>query len=306
MELLIICLIIIIIILITYLFLLNKEIKNISKNLDKILNVNTNKLLNTNMSNKDVKSLVNKINHLVKYIKQKEININRKNDEIKKAITNITHDFRTPLTSSLGYLDMIQKSDIPKEEKLKDLEIIKTRLIRLSELINNFFEYSKTISKNENVELVTTNVVDILEERIAFFYDDFNNQNRKIEFESNENRILILSNKAMLVRIFDNLIGNALKHSKNDLKITIKNDKNLQIRFINEIDKTKIDIDKLFNEFYTSDISRTKENTGLGLAIVKEFTELLNGKISANIKNDEIIIELCFKPKTDTNKIYNT
>lgn len=98
----------------------------------------------------------------------------------------------------------------------------------------------------------------------------------------------------MLERIFDNLIRNAYKHSNNDLDINLYIDKNIVISFSNELLDNNLDVEKIFDEFYTVDISRTKGNTGLGLAIVKEFVEQLNGKIIAENIENKLIITILF------------
>jgi signal transduction histidine kinase len=85
----------------------------------------------------------------------------------------------------------------------------------------------------------------------------------------------------MLLRIFDNLISNALKHGEGDLTISVDCTERIQIRFENTLLSPNIDTEHIFDEFYTTDISRTKGNTGLGLAIAKQFTEMLGGSISA-------------------------
>ena len=76
----------------------------------------------------------------------------------------------------------------------------------------------------------------------------------------------------MLFRSFDNIIINAYKHSTSNLKVQTKIQENkITIKFTNKLEDSNLDISAIFDEFYTSDISRTKENTGLGLAIAKEF-----------------------------------
>ena len=99
----------------------------------------------------------------------------------------------------------------------------------------------------------------------------------------------------MLMRIFDNLIGNALKHGKSNLKIKISTDEKIRIEFENKVECTDIDVSRIFEEFYTVDTSRTKGSTGLGLAIAKQFTEMLGGKIKANISDDSFILILEFE-----------
>ena len=134
------------------------------------------------------------------------------------------------------------------------------------------------------------NLVSVLEESIIHYYEDYNGQGREIILNSGNPRIKILSNRNMLMRIFDNLIGNALKHGTGNLTITVIQSDTIQLRFENELIDSEIDTDRIFEEFYTTDISRTKGNTGLGLAIAKQFTEMLGGKISA--AHEGIIFDL--------------
>ena len=294
MEFIIIILIVIIIILLTYLFFYHNEIKNISKAINDIKNVESNTLIHSKYSLKNTNYLIHKINDLITETRDIKINYSDKNKELMKMITNISHDLRTPLTSALGYIDIILKSDLSEEEKKKDLITIKKRLKRLEELISSFFEFSKVISTNKTPELEKLNLTSILEESIIAFYDDYKKNNREILLECERRKIIINSNKMLLTRIFENLIGNAYKHSNSNLNIKVQQNDKTKIIFSNVLLDNDIEIDRIFDEFYTVDISRTKEGTGLGLAIAKEFTKRLNGNIYAE-KNDEklkIIIEL--------------
>lgn len=291
MEFIIFILIIIVVILSFYLVLLKKEIKNTMKNLKDISLGNSNILLNKQFDDKDIKNLIIEINTMLKSINEKEINIRIKNQSLQKMITNIAHDLRTPLTSAIGYIEMMTSQKLTEDEKTKYILIIEERLNKLSYLITNFFDFSKAISKNEEITLKKENVVEILETSIANYYDDFTKSNRKIDFNCKESKIELLTNKLLLIRIFDNLIVNAYQHSKNDLKINVRTEKQkVRFEFINDIEDVSLDTKAIFEEFYTSDISRTKGNTGLGLAIVKEFVQLLNGKIYADREKNSLKI----------------
>lgn len=291
MEFIIFILIIIVVILSFYLVLLKKEIKNTTKNLKDISLGNSNILLNKQIDDKDIKNLIIQINTMLKLINEKEINIRIKNQSLQKMITNIAHDLRTPLTSAIGYIEMMTNQKLTEDEKTKYILIIEERLNKLSYLITNFFDFSKAISKNEEITLKKENVVEILETSIANYYDDFTKSNRKIDFNCKESKIELLTNKVLLIRIFDNLIVNAYQHSKNDLKINVRTEKQkVRFEFINDIEDVSLDTKAIFEEFYTSDISRTKGNTGLGLAIVKEFVQLLNGKIYADREKNSLKI----------------
>lgn len=294
MNILVEILIIIIFILIIYLFLLKKEIKRISYNLDEILSIDSNKILHGEFSNKELNELLLKINKIITYVRYKELDLERKNNSLKKEITNITHDLRTPLTSSLGYIDLLLKSNLSKEEQERELKIIENRLLRLEELINSFFEFSMITTDNKKIDMKQINLVSAVEECISQYYDDFTKEKRRIIFENEIKKYIILSNVEILKRIIDNLINNSLKHSNSDLIIKLSEKNDIRLSFENDIVDTSIDIDHIFDEFYTSDISRTKGNTGLGLAIAKEFTEMLGGTISAKKLRNKLIIKITF------------
>lgn len=295
MEIIVVILIIIILFLVCYLFLLNKELNRIKKETDLVLSRKTNSLLHTEFISREVRELVNCINNHLVEIKSKESNLERKNANFIKMIRNISHDLRTPLTSSLGYVSLILETNITDEEKRKNLKIVEERLRRLSELIDSFFEFAKILSDDQKIELEEMNLVATIEKSISNHYEDFSKSNRVIEFKTSKRKINIKSNELMLVRVFDNLIRNAYKHSAGNLEIELsQTNKKVKIKFMNDLKYNELDVDRIFDEFYTVDISRTKGNTGLGLAIAKEFVEQLNGKIRAPKKNNQLIIEIIF------------
>ena len=274
-------------ILLFLLLLQNHEIRNISKQLKEISPQDTNVLIHSNGSGKTSEDLINEINSLFQVMQRSRIYHQQKKHALDQMMTNISHDLRTPLTSAMGYIHIIQNSNLTEEEKSRELAIIEQRLLRLEELINSFFEFSQIISNEKVPEKTALNIISILEESIAHYYDDYCTKNREILFQCRQHKLMVYSNKSMLLRIFDNLVNNALKHGVCDLTISVDAVQNVssgetvQIVFKNKLTDSNIDTNHIFDEFYTTDISRTKGNTGLGLAIVKEFTEILNGSVSA-------------------------
>ena len=270
-----------------FLMLLQRnEIRSIAKQLREIKPQDSNELVHSEGSGKTSADLINEINSLLRQMQRSRIQYQQKNHALEQMMTNISHDLRTPLTSAMGYIHLIQSSNLTEDEKNRELAIIERRLVRLEELINSFFEFSQIISNDKAPEKRECNIIAVLEESIAHYYDDYCARDRQILFECRQHKLIIYSNKNMLMRIFDNLISNALKHSIGDLTISVdsvqdvSSGETVQIRFENKLIDSNIDTDHIFDEFYTTDISRTKGNTGLGLAIVKQFTEILNGSIS--------------------------
>ncbi len=260
-------------------FLQKREIRHIEKQLAAIKDEDTNVLIHSGNGTAD--RLINEINRLLQETRDMRITYHQKNHALEQMMTNISHDLRTPLTSAMGYIHMIQHTDLPEEEKSRELAIVEKRLIRLEELIGSFFEFSQIISSGKQPEKTELNLVSVLEESIVHYYDDYCAKGRQIVFHCEKHKLPIRSNQNMLLRIFDNLISNALKHGAGDLTISVDCTEQLQICFANTLLSPNMDTEHIFDEFYTTDISRTKGGTGLGLAIAKQFTEMLGGRISA-------------------------
>lgn len=295
MEICIIILSFIIVLLLSYLFFIKKELKRISKSIEDSHNSESNTLINSELDIKELRSLIFEINKILK--REKEISESgvRHTKNLNNMMLNISHDLRTPLTSALGYTNILLESNHLKKDELEDAKIIKERLERLEELIDSFFMFSKIANDEENIKLESINIISVLEESIISFYDDFKNEKRVINLNKSIDKCFMIANKDVLMRIFDNLIGNAYKHSDADLNIDISVEDEINIIFSNKILDKNIDVNHIFDEFYTIDISRTKGNTGLGLAIVKRFTILLKGSIKAEVKKSNLIITLNFR-----------
>ena len=268
------------------------EINSIAGQLNELKRRNTNSVIRS--ENGTANRLITEINALLKEMREMKISYHQKNHALEQMMTNISHDLRTPLTSAMGYIDLIQHSELSEEEKSRELAIIEKRLIRLEELINSFFELSQIVSGGKKPEKTEINLVSVLEEAIVHYYDDYCDRGRQIILECEHRKLIFLSNQNMLLRIFDNLINNALKHGMGDLTIIVEAAENFRITFTNKLISNELDIEHIFDEFYTTDISRTKGNTGLGLAIAKQFTEMLGGVIRASQNGELFILTIQF------------
>lgn len=277
-----------------FLFCLQRlEIRSIGKQLDIILSQDSSELVHA--ENGSLSKLIGKINELLKEMQRSRMYYRKKSHHLEQMMTNISHDLRTPMTSAMGYLNLVIHSDLPEAEKEKELRIVEQRLIRLEELIDSFFEFSKMISSDQKPQTEQVNLTEVLQESLANYFDDFCGQEREVIFRCNWSRLMIESNRNMLLRVFDNLVGNAYKHGTGNLVVTVTQDENIFLCFENELHVQEIDTSAIFDEFYTTDISRTKGNTGLGLAIAKEFTRLLGGTISAEYDGNIFCVKLKFQ-----------
>ena len=269
-----------------------KEMKSIDRQLSELIGASTNQLVHT--ENGLGADLIKTVNSLLTRMQTIRMEYARRSHTIDQMLTNISHDLRTPLTSAMGYMNLVLDSNLSEEEKERELEIVRRRLVRLEELINSFFEFSSIISRGEAPKKEPMNLVQALEEAVSHAYDDFSAAGRKIDLQCEGRKWMLDSNYAMLMRIFDNLIGNAKKHGIGDLTILAqKTEEGYRVEFTNPSPES-IDVSRVFDEFYTTDISRTNGSSGLGLAIAKQFTEMLGGKITAKTEEGNFTMGLEF------------
>lgn len=267
---------------------INKEITN---NLDEYVNIKTKSV------DKDVEILVQNIN-LIFDSKQKVVAEKKKNEEeLRASITNMSHDLRTPLTSIMGYLQMIRSEKASETDKKEYMDIVEKRTRSLQQLISSFYDLSRIEGNEYNFNYKKVNLSNVLCENIALFYNDFINNSIEPVIEIEEGIKEIISDEGAITRIFSNLIGNMIKHGENFVKITLKQENDVIItEFINKATGlTQENVDKLFDRFYTVDNSRSDRNTGLGLYITKILVEKLGHNIKANLKEDNLVISITWK-----------
>ena len=267
---------------------INKEITN---NLDEYVNIKTKSV------DKDVEILVQNIN-LIFDSKQKVVAEKKKNEEeLRASITNMSHDLRTPLTSIMGYLQMIRSEKASETDKKEYMDIVEKRTKSLQQLISSFYDLSRIEGNEYNFNYKKVNLSNVLCENIALFYNDFINNSIEPVIEIEEGIKEIISDEGAITRIFSNLIGNMIKHGENFVKITLKQENDVIItEFINKATGlTQENVDKLFDRFYTVDNSRSDRNTGLGLYITKILVEKLGHNIKANLKEDNLVISITWK-----------
>ena len=267
---------------------INKEISN---NLDEYVNIKTKSV------DKDVENLVQNIN-LIFDSKQKVVaEKKKKEEELRASISNMSHDLRTPLTSIMGYLQMI-KSEKPSEADKKEyMDIVEKRTKSLQKLISSFYDLSRIEGNEYNFNYKKVNLSNVLCENIAVFYNDFINNNIEPVIEIEEGIKEIISDEGAITRIFSNLIGNMIKHGENYVKISLKKENDIIItEFTNKATGlTQENVDKLFNRFYTVDNSRSDRNTGLGLYITKVLVEKLGYDVTAKLDNENLKIKIVWK-----------
>lgn len=212
----------------------------------------------------------------------------RKND----LIAYLAHDLKTPLTSVIGYLSLLEEApDIPTEQKAKYVKITLDKALRLESLINEFFEITRYNLQEMYLEKEEIDLHYMLVQMTDEFYPILTAHGNTVEMSVNESE-KVFCDPEKLARVFNNILKNAIAYSHQDTVIKIwtsDKDGNKNIYFQNKgktIPKQKLDM--IFEKFFRLDSSRSTNygGAGLGLAIAKEIVLLHNGTITAQSQNE--------------------
>lgn len=212
----------------------------------------------------------------------------RENEQSKTdLITNIAHDLRTPLTSILGYLDLLRNNQmVPEEMKKHYIEIVYNKALRLQKLIEELFGFTKLSYGKLNMNLSTLDLVQLLSQLVEESYPNFEKNNLSYDFSANVKSLLIEGDGDLLARLFDNLISNAIKYGAEGKRVLIRLRKEKEAVSVQVLNFGYVIPEKelplIFDKFYRVEHSRSLSTggTGLGLAIVKNIVDMHHGNIT--------------------------
>lgn len=298
MEILIfIFLISIMVIFITLYVLLSKEVKNISGQLNKINGVKTNSKILLSFKNKNLEKLALEINKALEEKKKIEIEYKKMDIELRQAISNMSHDLRTPLTSIMGYIQLIEDSSLLEEERKEYIDIVKKRAKSLQILISGFYDLSRLEAKEYKFEFKSLNLSNIICDMIASFYNDFLSRGIEPTIDIDEKSLPVVADENAIRRVFSNLIQNMLKYGEKNVFISLKQQERFVVMtFRNDAPSlSREDASHLFERFFTVDRTRNGDSTGLGLAITKELVEQMGHEIYAELLEGKLSIIIKFK-----------
>lgn len=274
------------------------------------LRTDTNTLLDISSRDKAMRSLAQGLNEELGSLRRKRHMYERGNLALQEEITNISHDLRTPLTAMRGYLELLEKEELRQKMPkniVRYLNIISERTEALSDLTEKLFRYTlaapvtddwaKEADRADGNGTYCGSADDgadlgrLIEESVLAYYGALTGKGIEPIVDLPGIKIQSRINIEAARRIFGNIIGNALKYSDGDLRITLS--ENGEIIFANHASSLDaVQTGRLFDRFYTVESGRT--STGLGLAIAKRLTEQMGGSIFAWYDNGMLYLKLRF------------
>lgn len=271
-----------------------KQIAHMKEELSFLEREETNSLLSSFCAVGKTEDVIEAVNKLLLRYRKEEERLKSKNRIYRESITSISHDIRTPLTSAKGYLQMMQKDEMPEEKRRAYIKTIEQRLDHLTDMLNQLFEYARIEAGEIKLEPEMFHAGNMFAETISMFYEDFVEKGCEPEVTITDEVGKISADKQAFVRIVENLLKNALVHGTGGYSLSLSiEEKCCIIHVSNLTDSVEPgDVANIFERFYTTDKSRAKKTTGLGLAIVKQFATQMGGEAKASLDGGRFTIEV--------------
>lgn len=271
-------------------YYLKKSIVEIECDVKSIINSDTNKLIGISSNDKDIKRLANVLNFQLRILRKQKQQFSQGDYELKQSMTNAAHDIRTPLTTISGYIELLEQ-EVKTDKEKRYINIMKERISSLKSISEELFIYSIANSEKNNLIKEEINVNNVLEETIADFYPKLTESNITPEIKISKMEIIRMLDRSALVRVFSNLMSNAIKYNNGNIKISLLDSGEI-IFSNNTTGLDHVQVAQLFNRFYT--VKLEKRSTGVGLAISKELVEEMGGEIKANYDRNKLSIHVVF------------
>lgn len=250
--------------------------------------------------NDEITQLCAAINEMSVQLKEKEELEKKQLQSKNELITNVSHDLRSPLTSIIGYVDLLKATGPEDRQQFEEyIEVVERRLAGLNGLINELFEYTKLNSVEKIPDMERIDVMELLRHILYENRILMEAQGLTLSWQLEAEAYSTYVNTQQIVRVFQNLLDNARKYADNSAPVTVtaRDSGGLHICITNDVkDADGLEPDQMFERFYRGDRARSDtQSSGLGLAIVKRIVELHGGEINASLQGKELSVQLFLK-----------
>lgn len=207
-----------------------------------------------------------------------------------ELITNVSHDIKTPLTSIVNYVDLLQKVDVQPETAREYIAVLDRQSRRLKKLTEDLVEASKASSGALPVELQPTDVAVLFDQIVGEYQERLADCHLTLVARPPEKPVSVRADGKLLSRVMDNLVSNICKYALEDTRVYVvasSDAETVTISFKN-VSRAELNIspDELMERFVRGDASRHTEGSGLGLSIAGSLVRLMNGTFALSIDGD--------------------
>ena len=230
----------------------------------------------------------------------KAVNARIKSEHFKtELITNVSHDIKTPLTSIINYVDLLEKEEIDNEKAKEYIQVLSRQSARLKKLIDDLIEASKASTGNLNVNMERCELGVLIDQSAGEYAEKLKAAGLELVITKPEEPVVIMADGRHMWRVFDNLLNNVCKYAMAGTRVYLNLDKaagKATVTFRN-ISASQLNIsgEELMERFVRGDSSRNTEGSGLGLSIARSLVQLQNGELELTVDGDLFKVVLRFK-----------
>lgn len=281
----------------TRLYFLQKEIKRATRQLSDLNKDITDKKVDIRFFDRDIEKLAKEINNQIDLTKKAKAEKSLTENELKQAISYISHDIRTPMTSILGYMQLLESDEITPEIRKEYTSIVKNSAGRLKVLLEDFFELSIIEQADYPVKIEVIKLNHLIVEVLVAFYEEFNKGNIEPTITIPGHDIIITADPSAVKRVIENLVVNAIRHSSEHVTIQLeKLNTSILLTISNSVTQlSEQDLHHMFDRFYKADQTRIGKGTGLGLPIAKSLMGKMNGNLTAELIENQLFMKCEWK-----------
>ena len=275
-----------------------RSLKSAAKQLRELELTGSNVRVRLRTPNAPAEELLDAVNILLE-LRQAERSASLERERsLRRQIANVSHDLRTPLTSILGYLQLLEDETLPLAERQEYLDVVMGRAKALQSLITSFYDLSRLEGGEYPIQQERVDLHSSLSSLLASFYSDFTDGGFDVNVDLQEGLPPVLADPAGVLRVFTNLIRNALDHGQGRMEVSLFLEEGQVVSlFRNGAEGlSEEDLPHVFDRFFTADKMRTGRNTGLGLAIVKALAEQMGCTLQAELEDGRFGVRIAWKP----------
>lgn len=238
---------------------------------------------------------------------EKALETQMKGERMKiDLITNVSHDLKTPLTSIIGYVDLLSRDDTLSDEAKDYVAILVKKTERLKDIISDLFELAKSTSGDVKVDIEEMDMKRLVEQTLGDMADQIEESGFGIRYQCSASHTKFMADGNRMYRVVQNVIENALKYSLKGTRIFINISEEADEVLLKITNTASYEMnfteEEIMERFARAEKSRTSEGNGLGLSIADSFTNNCGGRFGIKIEGDQFMVTIQFKQYFDENK----
>ena len=279
-----------------YIAVLNRGFREARERLEQHLAGETTARLDTPCPNAAAEGLLRTVNTLLDWRLVDRASYRKMEEDLRRQIADVSHDLRTPLTSILGYVQLLEDDNLTAEQRGEYLAVVESRALTLKSLITSFYDLSRLEGGQWELEREALDLSRIVQDQLASAYETLEQAGLEPTVDIEPDLPSVWGDQKATVRVVSNLLTNALTHGGPPLEIRLGRERGQVVLTLTNAapGMTEEEAGRVFERFYTSDPARSGRSTGLGLAIVHALMERMGGTATASLESGRFTLRVAW------------